>query len=151
MRRFGLGLLPGVLLVFAIGSGASAQDAGQIGWGSEIAHVVEARCGFSADDFVMNAQSEGMRLRLAFRGEGTEESVDFGDVSSVDLSFIDAHAMRGQQFRMSSSLGDMGEITAGPDHAVGRLHLRPASAQALDAQPDGLTITYDFRCTAEYF
>ncbi len=151
MNRVGHSLLLGAFLAFSTGSAFSADHAGQIGWGEDIAQLAEVQCGFSADDFVMVARSEGIRLRLAFLGAGTEESVDFADVSSVDLSFADDHELSGQNFRMSSSLGEMGEIAASPDHATGQLHLRPASVQALDAQPDGLTVAYDFRCTAELF
>jgi len=156
MKNLGYKLVASAALVFAISPAVKAEDVGTISWDPEVAQVASwdvtaAQCGFSADDFIMIALSEGVRLRLAFRGEGTPESVAFGAPSSADLSFRDGHPASGQQFRMSASMGDMGEVDADPDRATGRLHLRAASVSALDAHPEGLTVAYEFHCTEAYF
>jgi len=130
---------------------SEASDAGQLSWGSGVASFSEALCGFSADDYVMVARSEGVRLRLGFKGTGTLDSIDFADLSSVELSFTDAHILSGHRFARYRSLGEMGEIDASPDSATGTLTLRPGSAEALDARPDGMEIAYSFECTGEIF
>ncbi|WFE76960.1 hypothetical protein [Roseinatronobacter sp. S2] len=130
---------------------SEASHAGQLTWNSGSASVSEALCGFSGDDFMLVPRSEGVRLRLGFKGAGTLDSIDFSDLSSVELSFTDAHILSGQRYARYKSLGEMGEIDAGPEGATGTLTLRPGSAEALDARPDGMQITYSFDCTGEIF
>ncbi|MGY6705479.1 hypothetical protein [Roseinatronobacter sp.] len=126
-------------------------DAGQVSWSSGVSSFSEALCGFSGDDFVMSARSQGVRLRLGFKGEGTLDSVNFADISSVDLSFRDEHVLSGHRYARYSLMGEMGEIDANPENATGALTLRPGSAEALDARPDGLQISYAVECTGEIF
>jgi len=127
------------------------SDVGEVSWDGGTVWLDEVQCGFSADDFIMLARADDVRLRLAFKGAGTVESVDFADVSSVEIRFVDAHPMRGARFMRLRSMGDMGEYTADAEGATGQLHLRAGTAQALDALPDGMSLTYEFRCSAEYF
>lgn len=127
------------------------SDVGHVSWDGGSASFDRVQCGFSADDFIMLGRAENIRLRLAFKGAGTVESVDFSDVSSIDIRFVDDHPLRGARFMRLRSMGEMGEYAADHEGAAGELHLRPATAQALDALPDGTSLTYDFRCTAEYF
>ena len=63
----------------------------------------------------------------------------------------DTHILSGLDFAMYRSIGSMGDINTSDDAASGKLHLRPASAQALDGRTDGLQTTYDLRCGGELF
>lgn len=140
-----------ILAVCATPAISAGSDTGQISWNSGVASFAEALCGFSGDDFIMAARSDGVRLRLGFKGAGTLDSIDFADLSSVELSFTDAHSLAGHRFARYRSMGEMGDIDATPEHAAGTLTLRPASAEALDARPDGMEINYRFECTGEIF
>lgn len=140
-----------IFAVWAYPVFAEGSDVGQINWDTGTAPLHEAQCGFSGETFVMSALSDDVRLRLAFPSSGTVESVDFLGLSSVELSFTDAHELSGQSFGQYRSRGDMGEVSASPEGATGTLSLRPASVDALDAHPDGLQISYRFTCSGALF
>lgn len=152
IRRLKSSLLVGAVLA-ALSTPAMSEmpHAGQVSWSSGIASFSEALCGFSADDFGMVARTEGVRLRIFFEGNGTLDSIDFSTPSTVRIFFTDEHVLSGEQFAMYRSMGEMGEIEASPDGASGQLHLRPATAEALDNRPNGMEIAYDFHCTGELF
>lgn len=143
--------LGAIAAIFANPAISDGSDAGQVSWNSGVASFSEVLCGLSGDGYAIVGQSEGVRLRLGFIGDGTLESVDFADLTNVDLSFRDAHILSGHRFARYRSMGEMGEIEATPETASGTLTLRPGSAEALDARPDGLEISYSLECTGAYF
>ncbi|MFU8825326.1 hypothetical protein [Yoonia sp.] len=144
-QSIGLGML------LASVAQSDTPQAGQVSWESGVASFSETLCGFSGDDFIISARTEGVRLRISFMGDGDLDSIDFADPSSVRLSFRDTHMLSGLDFAMYKSLGSMGDITASDGAATGQLHLRPASAQALDDRADGLQVAYDLHCTGVIF
>lgn len=153
-KRF-VKLVPAIFL----GAGVPAlaeQDthkgvAGTLQWGEHSLPLSDVRCGESGDAFMMRADGEGVQLTLSFAGLDEAEAGRLPALSGAVLDFSEDHTYEGARFAMYASLGDMSQYSAGTEGASGTQHLRAGNGPAFDRLPEGLDITYQFRCTREWF
>lgn len=125
--------------------------AGTLQWGDHSVPLTDVRCGESGDAFMMRADGEGVRLTLSFAGLDEAEEGRLPALSGAVLDFSRDHAYERARFAMYVSLGDMSKYSAGLEGASGTQHLRAGNGPAFDRLPEGLDITYQFRCTQKWF
>src|SRR5690606_10157523 len=121
--------------------------AGTLQWGEESVPLTDVRCGEREDAFRMRAEGKGLRLTLSFAGLADAKEGKLPALSAAVLQFSKDHAFEQAMFAMYDSLGDMSQYSAGLEGASGTQHLRAGNGPAFDRLPEGMDITYQFRCT----
>ncbi|WP_366555148.1 hypothetical protein [Aquibaculum sediminis] len=121
--------------------------AGTLQWGEGSIPLTAVHCGESEDAFLMRADGEGLRLTLSFSRLADAEEGKLPALSAAVLQFSKDHPFERALFAMYASLGDMSQYSAGLEGASGTQHLRAGNGPAFDRLPEGMDITYQFRCT----